>query len=48
MDASVVQEKRSEELPARSGLTGLRDKWILLFLFTTGMVSMGMEIVWIR
>lgn len=47
-DASVLEEKQAEKSPAESGLYGLRDGWVLLFLFTTGMVSMGMEIVWIR
>ncbi len=48
MRALPSQEQPTEELPARSVPFGQGDRWILLFLFTTGMVSMGMEIVWIR
>ena len=32
----------------RAGLYGLRRGAILCFLFTTGLVSMGMEVIWIR
>jgi predicted membrane-bound spermidine synthase len=35
-------------LPSRLGLYGLPRSSALYFLFTTGLVSMGMEIVWIR
>src|SRR5208282_1860362 len=46
--ASVFQEKPAENSPASPRLYGLSDGWVLLFLLTTGMISMAMEIVWIR
>ena len=44
--ASVVKPVRAEAPAPR--LYGLPPKAILIFLFTTGLVSMGMEVVWIR
>jgi len=48
LDASTFQEKPAEKPPLLQRLYGLQDGWVLLFLFTTGMISMAMEIVWIR
>jgi spermidine synthase len=48
VDTSVFQVTRVETPPTRPRLYGLPDGCVLLFLFTTGMVSMGMEIIWIR
>ncbi len=45
---AVSEEKPAEKPPEQRHLYGLRDGWVLLFLFTTGMISMAMEIVWIR
>ena len=33
---------------ARTHLYGLADKWVLVFLFLTGMATMAVEVVWIR
>ena len=46
--SSPAIEKPIAEQAARSGLYGLPRGAILLLLFTTGLVSMGMEVVWIR
>ena len=46
--ASVFQEKQTVKPPPHERLYGLPDGSVLLFLFTTGMISMAMEIVWIR
>ncbi|HEV2133536.1 MAG TPA: fused MFS/spermidine synthase [Terracidiphilus sp.] len=47
--ASVLPAEISVTSPApRATLYGLPRKAILFFLFTTGLVSMGMEVVWIR
>jgi len=48
VEDAVFTERHAERSSAGSNLYGLRESWVLLFLFVTGMVSMGMEIVWIR
>jgi predicted membrane-bound spermidine synthase len=40
--------QRSMQQSARQKLYGIPDAIVLCFLFTTGMVGMGMEVVWIR
>jgi len=42
-----IEKSTSTQAP-RPGLYGLPRSTVLLFLFTTGLVSMGMEVVWIR
>jgi len=46
--SSPSLEKSVSGQAARSRLYGLPRGAVLLFLFTTGLVSMGMEVVWIR
>ena len=43
-----VAAKESGSAPMARSLYGLPDKVLLCMLFTTGLVSMGMEVVWIR
>jgi len=45
---STSIEKSVSRPTAKPGLYGLPRTLILLLLFTTGLVSMGMEVVWIR
>jgi predicted membrane-bound spermidine synthase len=45
--APSIEKPNAERLATRN-LYGLPKSAILLFLFTTGLVSMGMEVVWIR
>jgi spermidine synthase len=42
-----IEKSISEQAPP-SGLYGLPRGTVLLFLFATGLVSMGMEVVWVR
>jgi len=46
-DAAAWEDQGPRPAP-RAGLYGLPRGAILCFLFTTGMVSMGMEVIWIR
>ena len=52
LSSRVVCSDAAENSPPaptpRATLYGLPRKAILIFLFTTGLVSMGMEVVWIR
>lgn len=45
---SVSLAREKFQRPERPNLYGLQDRAVLCILFTTGMVSMGMEVVWIR
>jgi spermidine synthase len=45
---SVTAENPTPAPAPRATLYGLPRKAILFFLFTTGLVSMGMEVIWIR
>jgi len=46
--SSPVIEKSTSEQATQPSLYGLPRSTVLLFLFTTGLVSMGLEVVWIR
>src|SRR5438552_4468790 len=46
--SSIPDFASIREYPIARRLYGCSPKWSLAFLFTTGLVSMGMEVIWIR